>query len=211
MFTGMIQNWGQVQSVKMGANQTHLCFSFKTKEKQVQKGESIAVNGACLTATRISAASFEADLVQETLIATNLGNLKSGDWVNLERSMRVGDAIGGHFVTGHVDATGQIKKIEKRGGNWRLFVHAPKSIISQLVEKGSIACDGVSLTIQKIESRGFYVAVIPHTLDATTLGHKKIGASINLEVDHLTRYSNQTKSQKKDSSVLIRQLITQGF
>ncbi len=210
MFTGIIQNLGKVQSIRISRGTARLAFQFKKREKNTRRGESIAVNGVCLTAAKISASGFEADLVQETLAATNLGQLKAGDWVNLERSLRMGDAIGGHFVTGHVDAMGQIGEIKRRGGNWSLFVHTPKTIISRLAVKGSLACDGISLTVQALEKRGCWLAVIPHTLAVTTLGRKKKGDFLNLEIDMLIRYLERLKvpASKKIS---VRSLLTQGF
>lgn len=188
-----------------------LVFAFKKPEKNVRVGESIAVNGVCLTATRITSKKFSADLVQETLSASHLGNLKVGDQVNLERSLKAGDSVGGHWIAGHVDGVGHISEIKERGKNWSLLVSAPQNIISKLVLKGSIACDGVSLTVQKIERQRFGVAVIPHTLHATTLGFKKEGDVLNLEIDVLTRYMKSNASRLNTKKFTVRQLQRQGF
>lgn len=211
MFSGIIQNQGRLKSIRMRSGEAHLAFAFQRWESKVQKGESIAVNGVCLTAVKISRRGFEADLLPETLDATNLGKLVPGSWVNLERSLKAGDAIGGHFVTGHVDAVGQIIEIKKRGGNWSLLVQAPETIISKLAVKGSVACDGISLTIQALAKKTFRVAIIPHTLKATTLGLRKKDDWLNLEVDMLMRYLDRLQSLSKPKKLSVSRLKKQGF
>jgi len=211
MFTGIIQNLGRVTAVSQRGKVVRMAFQFEIAQKQVQKGESIAVNGVCLTAIRIDSKQFEADLVLETMASTNLGQLKPKDRVNLERSLRVGDAIGGHIVTGHVDAVGKISEIRDRVGNWSLLVHAPKTIISKLAVKGSVACDGVSLTLQAVNSKTFCVAVIPHTLVMTTLRFLKVGHLVNLEVDHSFDLMRHPKRVRNMRRLNIQNLIKQGF
>ena len=211
MFTGMIQVLGQVEALQRQKGQIRLAFSFQKEQKNVQEGESIAVNGVCLTAVQIKKSGFKADLLPETLSATNLGKLKRGSRVNLERSLKWGDSIGGHFVTGHVDAVGRIAQIQRRNGNWSLLMNAPKTIIFKLVPKGSIACDGISLTVQALAPQGFYVAVIPHTLSVTTLGKKKIGDEVNLEIDLLFRYRYGKSISFKDGGLSAKVLQKQGF
>ena len=165
----------------------------------------------CLTAVRIDEFGFEVELVPETLLATNLGKLKVGEGVNLERSLRWNDSVGGHFVTGHVDAVGKVAQIRRRGQNWSLLVDAPKTIISKLVPKGSVACDGVSLTVQTVMKKSFCVAVIPHTLAVTTLGKKKVGDEVNLEIDLLLRYQDCANASLKKNGLSIKTLKKQGF
>lgn len=212
MFTGIIQNLGRVTAVSKHGKMTRLAFQFSGRQKQTEKGESIAINGVCLTAIRIDSRGFEADLLPETLSVTNLGSLCVGDDVNLERSLRAGDAIGGHFVTGHVDAVGKIAQILDRGGNWSLLVDAPRTIISKLAVKGSVACDGVSLTLQEVTPKSFRVAVIPHTLKVTTLGRKKVGDQVNLEIDMLMRYQDSfSKKQSRKKKLTLKELKMQGF
>lgn len=211
MFTGIIQNLGLVRSVEKNGKQVHLEIHFQKKEKRVQKGESIALNGVCLTATKINVSGFEADLLPETLAVTNLAGLKPGEWVNLERSLKYGDALGGHFVSGHVDAVGKVTQITRRGGNWSLLVQAPETIISKLVAKGSVACDGVSLTIQSLKKSHFQVAVIPHTLAVTALRFLEVGSNINLEVDHSLDLIRNLKVKKRLGLLTIKKLIKQGF
>ena len=211
MFTGIIQNWGIVKSIRSDGRSARLRFAFKHKEKKVAAWESIAVNGACLTATQINGSGFSADLLPETLAVTNLGFLSAGDIVNMERSLKAGDAVGGHFVTGHVDALGEVLKIEKRGGNWSLLVRAPKTIISKLTVKGSVACDGVSLTVQALSSASLRVAIIPHTLAVTTLHLLQVGSRVNLEADHSLEWMRGTKKVRGTGRLEIRKLIRQGF
>jgi len=211
MFTGIIENLGRVDSVKMRGESARMSFRFQKRERKVSVGESIAVNGACLTAVEINAAGFSADILPETLTVTNLGQLKRGDPVNLERSLRTGSAVGGHFVTGHVDATGKVAQIERRQGNWSLLVKAPQTIISRLVTKGSVACDGVSLTVQDLMSDRFRVAVIPYTLATTTLRFLKMHSRINLEADHSLDLMRVLKKDEKSTRLKIKNLIRQGF
>ena len=211
MFTGIIENLGRVESVKMRGKSARMSFRFQKREKRVAVGESIAVNGVCLTAVEINASGFSADILPETLAVTNLGQLKRSEPVNLERSLRAGSAVGGHFVTGHVDAVGQVAEIERREGNWSLLVKAPKTIISKLAVKGSVTCDGVSLTVQSVGSQTFRTAIIPHTLKVTNLGLKRPGSWINLEVDMLMRYLERTKAPPKNSKLSVQNLKRQGF
>ncbi len=211
MFTGIIQNLGKVKLIRKTHKQVRIAIHFRKKEKRVQEGESIAVNGVCLTAVKISSTGFEADLLPETLAVTSLGQLKAGDWVNLERSLKQGDLLGGHLVSGHVDATGEIAEIWRRGGNWSLLVHARKTILSKFVAKGSVAFDGVSLTIQKLEPQSFRVAVIPHTLKMTALRFLKVGSCVNLEADHSLDLMRVAKRKRTSSRFTVKSLMKQGF
>ncbi|MCM8774876.1 MAG: riboflavin synthase, partial [Candidatus Omnitrophica bacterium] len=147
--------------------------------------------------------------------ATTLGNLKLGDWVNLERSLKVGDRIGGHFVTGHVDAKGRIQRIEKQGRNITLHIQAPEDIIRSLARKGSVAVDGISLTVQSLHQKTFEVGIIPHTLKETTLGRKTIGSFVNLEVDLIYRYlkgiMDGLELSRSPARLALKKLKRQGF
>ena len=211
MFTGVIQNLGKVKLAEKRGKQMRLTIRFQKKEKGVQKGESIAVNGVCLTATVITALGFEADLLPETLEVTNLGKLKSGDWVNIERALKQGDSLGGHFVSGHVDSVGKITEISRRNGNWSLLVQAPKTIILKFAVKGSVTCDGVSLTVQELKAQRFRVAVIPHTLKVTTLHFLKVGSYVNLEVDHSLDLMRNFKRTPRPGQLTVPKLIKPGF
>ena len=196
MFTGIIQNQGEVQKITRSGRQIHFVFRWKNPEKKVTLGESIAVNGVGLTVAKRNSRNFEVDVIRETLEATNLGVLKPGSWVNLERSLRWGDAMGGHFVSGHVDATGVLKKISRQGKNVTFQISFPPIMAPFILRKGSIAMDGVSLTIQSVQKNTFTVGLVPHTRKETNLGLKKCGDRLNLEADLLFRYLLKFKNRK---------------
>ena len=168
--------------------QIRLGFRFLRPERKFKTGESLCVNGVCLTAAKKNGRKFEADVIGGTLRSTTLGALRVGDRVNLERPLRAGDPVGGHFVTGHVDGRGKILRLEKRGKNRTLTIQAPPALRPYLAAKGSVAVDGVSLTIQKVRGLKFQAGLVPHTLKATTLGRKRAGALVNLESDLIARY-----------------------
>ncbi len=212
MFTGIVENQGIIFKREEIEGQIRFGIKFQKREKDLKIGDSIAVSGVCLTAVRASESSFEVDVVRETLQATILGGLSEGSRVNLERSLKLGSRLGGHFVTGHVDGRGEITKIEKRKKNTTLFIKAPKHIISLLADKGSIACDGISLTVQKVSVSTFQIAIIPHTLDTTTLGDKQVGSELNLEVDIIARYLQKCFAKEKlkkafSSKVILEELL----
>ena len=216
MFTGMIENQGIVIKKEERDGQIRFRFQFQKREKGLKVGDSIMTDGVCLTVVRVSPSCFEVDVVRQTLDATTLGTLQVGNRVNLEKSLRVGDTLGGHFVTGHIDGRGRIARIEKRKKNTTLFIQAHKDIIALLADKGSVACDGISLTVQKVKGKQFQIAVIPHTLKVTTLGTKQVGSEINLEVDIVARYLrgcfSKERSQKTFSSrTILKELLKQGF
>jgi len=215
MFTGIVENQGIVIKKDERGGQVRFGFRFQRKEKGLKVGDSIAVSGVCLTAVRVSSSGFEVDVVRQTLEATTLGALARGGRVNLERSLKIGSGLGGHFVTGHIDGRGTIVKIEKRKKNTTLFLKASKDIIALLADKGSVACDGISLTVQKVRGDIFQIAVIPHTLKVTTLGIKRMGSEVNLEVDIVARYLqmcfSKERSQRTFSSrTILRELLQQG-
>lgn len=215
MFTGIIQNLGVVKAKREHRGQARLTFQFSRKEKRaVQLGESIAVNGVCLTVSENKPNGFSADLIRETLESTNLGALKIGQKINLERSLLYGDSMGGHFVTGHVDGVAVIQKIEKRGKNFSYYFKAPQSTLPYLAQKGSVALDGISLTIQTLRGNLFSVGLVPHTLKETTLGTKKAGSAVNLEVDLVARYLRRLDQWVKpmaQKNLNISKLKKQGF
>lgn len=195
MFTGIIEELGTVDAFEPHTAGARLRIRCSTVLSDAAEGSSIAVNGVCLTALNIAANSFESDLAPETLRRSNLGDLKPGSRVNLERPVTPATRLSGHIVQGHVDATGELISMESLGdGNWWLNVRAPASLDRYLVEKGSIAIDGVSLTIASLEgseSGGearLGIAIIPHTYAQTTLGRAHPGARLNLEVDVLAKH-----------------------
>jgi riboflavin synthase len=183
MFTGLIAQTGRIQ--KSG---TRLAVETELAN-ELEKGDSIAVNGVCLTAVEINGNSFEADVMEETLRLTALGELGEGDPVNLELALRVGDRLGGHFVQGHVDGTGTIESIEQREHSRVVRVRAEPELLRYIARKGSIAIDGVSLTVVDVDDTGFSVSLIPETLERTTLGQAREGDAVNLEVDIFARYA----------------------
>jgi riboflavin synthase len=188
MFTGLIECLGTVRRLDSEGAGRHLVVGEPTIAPQLTLGESVAVNGACLTVVDRDAESFHFQVGPETLVRTNLGELAVGDVVNLERSLRLSDRLGGHLVQGHVDGMGSIAS-RRREGDWELVhVRCPGELAAQMVSKGSVAIDGISLTLVDVAEESFSVALIPHTLAQTTLGHKAVGATVNLETDQLAKY-----------------------
>ncbi len=188
MFTGIISNQAKVVKKEKRGGQVRFRFAFVRPEKRaLQMGESVAVNGVCLTVAAKSGKTFEADVMDETLRCTMLGRVKTGEKVNTERSLRFGDSVGGHFVSGHVDGTGKIQKVEKRGKNISFWIKAPAALKKFLVPKGSIAVDGISLTIQDVKGALFKLSIVPHTLKETVLAQRGKGSRVNLEVDRASR------------------------
>jgi len=209
MFTGIIQNQGQVILKREGRGMIHFGFRFLRPEKNLKLGESIAVDGVCLTVAKKTSKGFEVDVVEETLKATTLSELVLGSRVNLERSLKYGDEMGGHFVSGHVDGIGRISKITRSGDNYLISITPAKSLLNQLAKKGSVALDGISLTVQKLTAKDVIITIIPHTLKETTLGVKKVGDFVNLEIDLITRYLQVIthKVSSKDPELISQKLI----
>ena len=189
MFTGLVQARGTVASLAPdGTGGARLAVREPALAPQLELGESVAVNGCCLTAVAFDAETFHFDCGPETLLRTTLGSLRPGDPVNLERALRVGDRLGGHFVTGHVDGTGTLASKDE-SGEWRALAFAlPPEYDELLVPKGSVAIDGISLTVVDTQPGRFTVMLIPHTLAVTTLGPKRVGAGVNLEFDLLAKH-----------------------
>ena len=188
MFTGIIEAVGVVSAVEPGGTLTRLAIDALEIEEGVRVGDSIAVNGVCLTVTEHQDGRFGFDAVRETMERTALGGLEPGARVNLERAMRADARLDGHIVQGHVDGTGRVTKIARDGEDVRLYIECGKDVSDTLVEKGSVAIDGVSLTVVGVSEVGFDVALIPHTLEITTLGELVAGARVNLESDVLGKY-----------------------
>ncbi len=192
MFTGIIEGQGLVKK-----------FDNKTKNRSAAKmkvdlgnlakglhiGDSVAINGVCLTATHISKNQAEFEMISETLKKTNLGTIKPGEKVNIERSLKVGERMEGHFVLGHVDGTGKIVKIKKLSKEIKIWIELPKDLIRFVVKKGSITIDGISLTLADVIKNKISVCIIPHTMKITNLGSKKIGDKVNIETDILSKYA----------------------
>ncbi len=194
MFTGIIECMGTVKGLERTATGTRLAVTLGPMAKEVKSGESISVEGACLTATELKGEQASFDVSEETLRRTTLGELKVGQKVNLERSLRVGDRMGGHFVQGHIDGTAVIQKMEERPGQITAWFSVPEPLARDMIEKGSVAVDGISLTVVDVKSNAgggpatFSVALIPFTLNNTTLGLKKVGDRVNIETDVLGKW-----------------------
>jgi riboflavin synthase len=188
MFTGIIEEMGVVRSIRKSSEGLGVSISAKKALKGLKRGGSIAVNGVCLTATTIAQTGFHADLSFATVRVTNLGELTRGERVNLERAIRLNDRLEGHMVSGHVEGVGVIRTRKEDQGSFILTLSAPASILKYCIPKGSIAVDGISLTIQSVERSGLTLVIIPHTAKMTTLGHKGVGASVNLETDLIGKY-----------------------
>jgi riboflavin synthase len=188
MFTGIIEGLGKIKRLTMKDNDAVLEIEAAIDLNDVSIGDSIAINGACLTVTARNQNIFNADVSAETLGKTTLKLLQAGAKVNLEKSLRVGGFIGGHFVLGHVDATGRILSQTQKSGSLILAVEIDDNLSRYIVEKGSVAIDGVSLTVNKLEKGRFYVNIIPHTAENTTLVAKKVGDLVNIETDVLGKY-----------------------
>lgn len=196
MFTGLVQALGTVRRAEPdGAGGLTLTVSAPTLAAKVEVGESIAVNGACLTALVPTADTFTFQCGPETLAKTALGELRPGDRVNLERALRVGDAVGGHFVSGHVDAVGRIAAREPSGEWQTVWFDVPEELDALLVPKGSLAIDGVSLTLVDVRPGRVSVMLIPHTLAVTTLGFKPVGGRVHLEADLLAKHVQKLLSK----------------
>lgn len=188
MFTGLVESLGEIRAATDEVAGRRIVIAAPTIAAQATLGESIAVNGVCLTVVEHDEHSMHFEVGPETLQKTNLGELGAGDRVNLERSLRLGDRLGGHWVQGHVDGVGHIERLEPHG-EWRtVWFRCEPTLAAQLVNKGSVAVDGISLTVVETRPDGFSVALIPHTLALTTLGFKEAGASVNLETDILAKY-----------------------
>ena len=188
MFTGIVRERGRVVSLAGGDDGLHIEIEAPDTAGQAAVGDSIDVNGCCLTATAVQDGRFSVTAIPESLGRTTLGALAEGDEVNLESALRAGDPLGGHFVQGHVDAVGRVTGVEQDGESRRLWVAAAPEILRYCVEKGSIAVDGVALTITALRPDAFEVALVPHTLEVTTLGRAEPGDEVNLEVDVLAKY-----------------------
>lgn len=189
MFTGIIVATGRVSSLVEKGGDLELAVDAAALDlHRIAIGDSVSVQGACLTVTRKDSVCFYADVSRETMAKTTLGALSSGSRVNLEPSLRAGDPLGGHWVSGHVDAVGKLRVLVQDGRSWRLEFELPASLMRFVAPKGSICVDGVSLTVNKVDGRRFDVNVIPHTLKVTTLGELKIDDGVNIEIDVIARY-----------------------
>lgn len=189
MFTGLVEDLGRLESLQQGAQQCSLTIETALPAAELQLGESIAVNGVCLTVTRFGGGRITADVSPETLAVTTLGSLRRGSRVNLERALRLSDRLGGHLMTGHVDSIAQVIMRRRDGNAWRFDFKLDDPATGRLlVAKGSVAIDGISLTVNQVEDDTFGVAIIPHTFDMTTLATVQVGDRVNIETDLIGKY-----------------------
>ena len=188
MFTGLVEEMGVVRGFDRGAKSARLTVLARTVLEDLSIGDSITVNGVCLSVTRTTGEEFTTDVSPETLTVTNLGSLKVGDAVNLERALRLNSRLGGHLVSGHIDGVGRIRDRRQEDEMLLLAIEIPKELLRYCVKKGSIAVDGISLTINQVTDKEILVAIIPLTAKATTLGMKGMGSGVNLECDLIGKY-----------------------
>ncbi|HEV2209768.1 MAG TPA: riboflavin synthase [Verrucomicrobiae bacterium] len=192
MFTGIVEETGTVERIKRGARSIELTLALRTCGTGLQAGGSLAVNGCCLTAVHVSKRGTDKlatfDLLNETWKRTNLQFSRRGSLVNLERPLRANGELGGHFVTGHIDGLGKLIRWERQGQDHVLDIAAPPEVMRFIIFKGSIAVDGISLTVAGVTKRGFRIWIIPHTYEVTALRERKVGDAVNLEADLLGKY-----------------------
>ena len=216
MFTGIIEEVGEVKSLKIGSESSKLTIKAHKVLEKTLIGDSIATNGVCLTVTNINGNSFEADVMEETFRRSNLGNLKVGSKVNLERALTLDKRLGGHIVSGHIDGCGRVLSLIKEKNAVWVTIGADKKILKYIIEKGSIAIDGISLTVAYVDEEVFKVSIIPHTGEETTLLTKTVGESVNLECDMIGKYVEKllgfnNKEEKKESNITEEFLRNNGF
>ncbi|WP_235070448.1 riboflavin synthase [Turicibacter sp. TJ11] len=216
MFTGIIEEVGTIKGIKKGEKSSKLTIVAHKVLQETMLGDSIATNGVCLTVTKLGQDWFEADVMAETLRRSNLNDLVLGSSVNLERAIQLKSRLGGHLVSGHIDGLGQIVSKRKEDNATWITVKAPYHLLKYVVEKGSIAIDGISLTVATVEETCFSVSIIPHTGQETTLLNKKLGDSVNLEVDMIGKYVEkflnfQSKTISNTSTISEEFLKNHGF
>ena len=211
MFTGIVEAVGSVREIKPSEKGISLEISIPKIYDDIKAGDSIAVNGTCLTAKDINSAFFIADVSAETLRMTTLGRLRTGDKVNLERALRFSDRLGGHIVTGHIDGTARLQTKVKEGESVKLSFALGKDLLRYLINKGSIAIDGISLTVNEVDSGSFSVNIIPHTAEKTTLLDKRVGDEANIEVDVIGKYVERLLGKGKESRINEGFLLEHGF
>ncbi len=212
MFTGIIVEMGVIKSVKKLAGKTVLSLKAKEVVPSIKLGDSISVNGVCLTLINLQNQELSFDLSDETLHSTNLGSLATGDFVNIEPSLTPHSKIGGHFVTGHVDTVGTIRSKVKLGDMLKIEIEVPQHIMNFIVEKGSVAVDGVSLTVVDVFKNSFTLVIIPHTAKVTTLGLKGPGDTVNIEADILGKYVAKFLSKQTDRELnFMKTLKDKGY
>ncbi|MCC6442897.1 MAG: riboflavin synthase [Armatimonadetes bacterium] len=214
MFTGIIEEVGDVAAIEWQGRSARLTASCRAILEDARPGDSVAVNGVCLTVTDCLPGGIAFDAVAETLTKSSLGQLKAGDPVNLERALKVGGRIGGHFVQGHVDGTGRVLSFRPVSNSAIWSFSAPPGLMRYIVPKGAIAVDGISLTVVEVSEGGFTVSIIPFTVSRTNLAHKRAGEAVNLEVDILGKYVEKLLAagrQEPSEGITEAFLVSRGF
>lgn len=217
MFTGLIEEIGKVKKISTGNMSYQFTIEASKILDDIKLGDSIATNGACLTVVELTNSSFTVDIMAETVKKTNFSSLKVSEEVNLERAMRLSDRIGGHLVSGHIDGVGKIKKIKKEDIAYVISIETTKELLNQMLVKGSVAIDGISLTIIAVENNEFSVSIIPHTANETTFLKKKTGDIVNIETDMIGKYvinflkKNNNENANKSSKLNMDFLTENGF
>ncbi len=216
MFTGIVEEMGRLASLEMGADSGSITIEAEKVLEDAQIGDSIAVNGVCLTARELGDGTFVADVMPETLRKTNLGNLERGSRVNLERALTLSARLGGHLMLGHVDATGRVMSIRPEGNAVIYTIAAPEAVRRYLLPQGSVGVDGISLTVARLGSENFSVSLIPHTLEVTTLGQNGVGYEVNLEADVVGKYVEKMvkgglPGGRGEGGLTLEKLAEEGF
>ena len=212
MFTGIVQSLGIVKNIRPKDGDLEITVKADRIDwNKISIGESISINGICLTATKIHSDGFDADISSETMSVTTLSNIKKNDQLNIEPSLTVGDKIGGHFVTGHIDCVAEIVSKESKARAISLQIEVPNRIARYIAPKGSITVDGVSLTVNSVNGSNFNVYIIPHTAKATIIGDYKIGDKVNIEIDMMARYIERLLDKPNDGVMTEKFLRDNGY
>ena len=211
MFTGIVEEIGRVKELKKGINSMILTIEAGKIMSDLRLGDSVATNGVCLTVTELGKNSYKADVMHETMRRSSLGSLKAGSKVNLERAMPANGRFGGHILSGHIDGVGKIAHIEKDDNAVWYTINSPQSIMRYIVEKGSIAIDGISLTVAAVDENSFKVSIIPHTLKETILSYKGVGDIVNLENDIVGKYIEKFVALNKETDKCSKSGISMEF
>ncbi len=218
MFTGLVEEIGEVTSVRRTGDFVHFSVKAEAVLENLKVGDSVAVSGVCLTVVELGPSHFAVDATPETLSRTTLENLERGRRVNLEKALTLSKPLGGHLVQGHVDGIGSIEGVRREGNSTIITIRADDELLLSMVKKGSITVDGVSLTVATLEDASFSVSVIPHTLERTSLGERRVGDRVNLEVDIIGKYvqrfltgASQNSTEASRDEELLRKLSEGGF
>ncbi|AMB94538.1 riboflavin synthase [Aerococcus sanguinicola] len=211
MFTGLIEEVGKIKAIKKSSQACVVQIGAARVLEGIQVGDSVAVNGICLTVTDFDQSSFTVDVMPQTWQMTALAQLDRGSAVNLERAMAASDRLGGHFVSGHIDGKAQLQAIRPQGNAVLYDFRAGKDLLDDMVNQGSVAIDGISLTLVQVDQQGFRVSIIPHTLDQTNLTQKKVGDWVNIETDMIGKYVKRFMAKAESSDLTEAYLREQGF